>query len=129
MEHFFARLKIQLDESKKEVGLDLLDKVADLAMASNMPGQSNLLVEGVKISYSLRAEVSSVLLIFSRFSPSKAIGSETSSCTGHSGHTHLGLIGFFSTQSASSTLHMAMDLRVLWLACNHGSFPSLLLGA
>jgi hypothetical protein len=47
---FFARLKIQPDESKKEVGLDSPDKVADLAMASNMPVQSNLLVEGVKIS-------------------------------------------------------------------------------
>jgi hypothetical protein len=42
---FFARLKIQPDESK-EVGLDSPDKAADLARASNMPGQSNLLSKG-----------------------------------------------------------------------------------
>jgi hypothetical protein len=74
-------------------------------MASNMPGQSNLLVEGVKISYGLRAEVSAVLLIFSRFSPPNSIASETSSCTGHSGHMHLGPIEFFSTQFVFNTPH------------------------
>jgi hypothetical protein len=89
----FARLQIQPQELIRMSGLE---STRHGTAWWSRPGQTDLWVDGAKISYGMHGDEFAALLILCGFSPSKFHPSETSSATGPLGYMHLGPHGPFS---------------------------------
>jgi hypothetical protein len=92
----FARLQILPEELMELAGPDSPHRGTEASTWWSRPGQTDLLVDGAKISYGLHGDEFAALLILSGFSPSNFHSTETSSDTGHLGYMYLGPHGPFS---------------------------------